>query len=214
MLETRRSLIQRIQRLVYNDFAEHNATITEPLINRWINDAIGIAAKNSYIESIKLDGVSYVNNAFYSTFKGISITQDEVNLYRFTLPQVPIGIGRNEGIATIEFKDEKNNISYPAIPLSINQVGYERGMRNIPNKILCWNENEYVYAKTSLPLNTCTAIVRMISGSNSDDLDSVLNVPSEWLPSIIEYCTKYLMLERRQPQDRVNDGVDTSISQL
>jgi hypothetical protein len=205
MLQTRRQLIQRIQRLIYNDYPEQAITITEPLINLWINDAIGAVVKNNYVESIKLDGVAYINNAFYSTFKDIVITQDEPNLYKFTLPNIPIGIGVNEGIATVEFKDENNNISYPAIPLTMNQVGYQRGMRTIPNKVLYWNENSLIYAKTSIPLNLCKAIVRMISGSNSDSLDSVLNVPSDYMPQIIDYVVKYLMIERNNKQDLSND---------
>lgn len=212
MLETRRSLIQRIQRIIYNSYPEHNATITEPLVNRYINDAIAVAAKNNYVESIKLDGIAYVNNSFYTTFKGLAITQDTPNSYKFALPSVPIGLGQNEGIATLEFKDDKNNISYPAIPLSINQLGYQRGMRMIPNKVLFWYENSECYVITNLPLNTCTATIRMISGSNSDSLDSALNVPSEVIPSIIDYCVKYLMLEHNNKQDRYNDGVDSPVS--
>jgi hypothetical protein len=213
MLETRRSLIQRIQRIIYNSYPEHNATITEPLVNRYINDAIAVAAKNNYVESIKLDGISYVNNSFYTTYKDLTITQDEVNLYKFSLLSVPIGIGVNEGVATVELKDELHNISYPAIPLSINQVGYERGMRVIPNKTLYWYENNTVYLKSTLPLNNYTAKVRMISGSNSDDLDSTLNLPSEAIPEIIAYCVKYLMIERNNKQDLTNDGRDNSPSQ-
>jgi hypothetical protein len=207
-METRRSLIQRIQRLVYGNFAQNDATITENLINNWINDAIGVCAKNNYVESIKMDGIAYNGNSFYTTYKGISITQDEINTYTFAMPQVPISLGRNEGVASVLLKGSDGKISFDAIPMSINQVGYFRSMPTIPNKLLYWYENYNVYLIANIPLNEYTATIRIISGGDSSSLDSVLNVPAEWLPTIVEYCVKYLTLERKMPKDVLNDGMD------
>lgn len=210
---TRRALIERIRRLIYGEQPQDNASITPNLVNQWINDAIGVVVKNNWYESIKLDGVAYINNSFYSTFSDITITSNGINLYSLTLPTLPIGIGKNEGVAAVELYDANGVSSFPLIPLSINQVGYSRSLMPIPNKILYWYENTTMYIKSTLPLNLFTANIRMISGSNSTSLDSELNVPADYVPQIIEYVTKYLMTERATPQDLSNDGRDNSVKQ-
>lgn len=211
---TRIKLIERIRRLVYGEQPQDNASITDNLVNEYINDGIGIVIKNHWIENIKLDGISYINNAFYSTFSDISITNSaDVNIYQFSLPKTPYGIGKNEGIASIELKDNKGYLSYPLIPLSINQVGYERNLPKLPNKILYWNENSTIYVQSTLPLNLYKAKIRMISGSNSTSLDSELNVPDEWIGDIIKYVSTYLIAEKNMPQDITNDGRDNSTKQ-
>jgi hypothetical protein len=213
MLLTRRQVIERIRRLVYGEQPSNDAGITENLVNNYINDAIGVVAKNNYVESIKLDGISYINNAFYTTFKGLAITEDEVNLYKIQLPEYPVGVGENLGISSVVFKDAKGKISYDAIPLTTNQLGYVRGMRTIPNQTLYYNENSCVFVITTIPLFNYTAIVRMVSGGDSTSLDSNLNVPPDYLQQIIEYAAKYLTLERNTPQDLSNDGRDNSPKQ-
>lgn len=211
---TRYKLIERIRSVIYNGTPSDDATITFNLVNEWLNDAIGIVAKANYVESIKLDGISYLNNAFYSSFSDLAITQDNVNLYKFQLPEYPIGIGSNEGIASVVVTNSNGNISYDAVPLTTNQVSYVRGRRTPPNKMLYYNENSYCYLITSVPLFEFTANVRMVSAGDSSDLDSVLNVPSEYVPQIIDYIVKNLLLERNQPVDLANDGTDLSPRQM
>ena len=48
----------------------------------------------------------------------------------------------------------------------------------------------------------------MISGGDSTDLDSTLNVPSDYLPVMNEYIKNQLVFERQMPLDVQNDGVD------
>jgi len=56
-------------------------------------------------------------------------------------------------------------------------------------------------------LSQYTASVTLISGGDSSNLSSTLNVPSDYIPSITSYVMQSLMLERKQPQDQTNDGV-------
>lgn len=200
-------LAERIQRVIYNGLPPDDATITIPVINLWINDGLAAAAKKNYAESIQLDGVAYVNNSFYITYKDLTITQDDVGIWKFSLPQIPLGLGKNEGISTVQFKGE-GKISFTAIPLSENQLGYADTLRKIPNKVFYWNEGENVYMKSPIQLNQYKAIVRMVSGGNSSDLDSVINLPDDYIADVINYVVKFLMTERSQPLDQTNDGVD------
>ena len=205
---TRAQFIEQLRRQIYNGQPTDDATITVGLVNQYINQAIGIAAKTNYKDNIQLEGVGFVNNSFHTTFKGLSITQDEQFLWRFTLPEIPVGIGYSEGLPRVIFKDTDGKRSYPGIPLSENQVGYVRGMRAIPNKVLIYTEGGYCFAMTTLLMNNYTADVTLISGGDSTDLGSTLNVPSDYIPVMIQYIQQQLMLEKKMPQDVQNDGSD------
>lgn len=207
-MATRGLICERIQRQIYNNYASDDATITLNLINSYLNDAIGVAVKANYRESIQADGIGYINNSFYATFKGIAVTKNDDETYKLTLPQIPFGVGKNEGVATLQFK-KGNDVSQTAIPISVNQVGYAFNMRPVQNKIIYWTENQYAYVKSTLPLYLFTATVRMISSGVSTDLDAVINVPDEYLPAMTEYIRNQLFFERKQPLDQTNDGVDS-----
>lgn len=202
-------LIEQLRRQVYGDFPADEATVTDNLINQYISQGCGIAAKKNYTDNIQLEGIGFTNNSFYSTFKGLEITQDEQFLYRFTLPQIPLGIGSVDGISRFRFKDSTGNISYDGVMLSENQLGYARSMRPIPNKILCYPEGGYGYAITTLILSPYTAMVTMISGGDETDLNSTLNIPSDYIPIIIEYVKAQVSFQRQQISDQANDGVDS-----
>lgn len=209
---TRAEFIERTLRQIYGGYVSEDSSITPMLVNSWLNDAIALAAKTNYTDNLKLDGIGYVNNAFYTTFKSISPTLDETNLWRLKLPQIPVGIGTNEGINTIVFKDSNGVVSYPLIPLTASQKTYFRTMRPIPNKTLYYNEGEYVYVVSPLALNNYTASVTMISGGNSSDLNSTLNVPSDYFPAMVAYVQQQLNLMKSTPRDLANDGSDLPIN--
>ena len=127
-----------------------------------MQDAIGIAAKQCYKDAIQLDGIGYVNNSFYTTFKGLTVSKDEDFLWKLTLPQIPMGIGMTEGVNTLIFKDSNNNLSFPVIWLSENQKAYARSMRVIPNKIMAYTEGIFVYAISTILLNAYTANITIM----------------------------------------------------
>lgn len=205
---TRRQYCERLLREVYGGYVPQDSEITVGMVNNILMDAIAVAAKSSYTDALKIDGIGYVNNSFYTTFKGIAVTQDENFLWRLTLPQIPVGIGYNEGVANLRFKSSDGQISYDCVPLSINQQGFTATMRTVPNKILYYTQGTYCYALSPIMLSQYTASVTMISGGDSTNLDSELNVPSDYFPIIQDYVMKQLLLERAQPQDAASDGVD------
>ncbi len=208
---TRYQLIERILRQIYGGQPSDDSNITFNLVNQWLNDAIGGAVKKNYTDSIQMDGVAYINNSFYTTYSGLTISPDgsPVNMiYKFTLPQIPIALGRNEGVASVRFSDTSGRLSYDAIPLSINQVSYINELRPIQNKIVYWSEGTFIYAKSSILLNKYTAAVRMVSGGDSSNLDSILIIPDDYMPFIVEYIKGQLAFEESRPIDTSNDGVD------
>lgn len=208
---TRNIFIERILRQIYNGQPSDDSSITYSLVNQWLNDAIGLAAKKNYTDGIQMDGIAYVNNSFYTTFKDLTVELGNIDnvTYSIDLPQIPVALGKNEGIATLQFVKDKL-ASQTAIPLSINQVAYIDNLRPIQNKILYWTEGKNIYAKSLIPLTSYTANVRMVSGGDSTDLESTLIVPDDYVPMIVEYIKGQLAFERSRPIDTANDGVDNN----
>ena len=206
---TRYALIERILRQIYNGQPSDDSSITYNLVNQWLNDAIGLAVKKNYTDSIQMDGIAYVNNSFYTTYTNLDIAAETVDnvTYSIALPHIPFALGKNEGVATLQFVGDKKT-SQTAIPLSMNQVAYIDNMRPIQNKILYWIEGKHIYAKSSIPLTSYKATLRMISGGDSSDLTSTLIIPDDYMPLIVEYIKGQLAFERSRPIDQANDGVD------
>ena len=208
---TRYALIERILRQIYNGQPSDDSSITYNLVNQWLNDAIGLAVKKNYTDSIQMDGVAYINNSFYTTYTNLDISAEQVDnvTYSVALPQIPFALGKNEGVATLQFVGDKKT-SQTAIPLSMNQVAYIDNMRPIQNKILYWIEGKHIYAKSSIPLTSYKATLRMISGGDSSDLTSTLIIPDDYMPLIVEYIKGQLAFEKSRPIDQSNDGVDNN----
>jgi hypothetical protein len=206
---TRYALIERILRQIYNGQPSDDSNITYNLVNQWLNDAIGLVVKKNYTDNIQMDGVAYVNNSFYTTFTNIDINAESVDTvtYSIDLPIIPYALGRNEGVAMLQFVGDKKT-SQTAIPLSMNQVAYIEQLRPIQNKILYWIEGKNIYVKSSIPLTSYKATLRLISGGDSTDLNSTLIVPDDYMPMVVEYIKGQLAFEKSRPIDQSNDGVD------
>ena len=209
---TRGQLIEQILRQVYGGYVQEDSSITPMLVNQYIDQGIAVAARTNYTDNLKLEGISFVNNSFYTTFKGLVAVRDERNLWKITLPQVPVGIGYSEGISTLQFKDSQGVVSQPCIPLTQNQKTYFQTMPNTPSKTLFYSEGDKVYVISNQILSNYTASVTMVSGGVSSSLSSVLNVPSDYMPVIIQYVQQQLLLMKSTPKDLANDGQDISLN--
>jgi len=207
---TRGAFIERIIIQYYGGLPEDDSDLTHDILNSYLPDALGAAAKQCYAESIKVDGVAYVNNSFYSTFSGLQVLPDDTDnmCYKIELPEIPVGIGRNEGVSELRFKAENEFVSRSAIPVDIAQWGYMDNMRQIPNKIFYLPEGKYIRIKTTLILTEYNGIVKMISGGDGNDLDSELNVPPDYLPIMSKYILEQLSIQKRNKPDVASDGVD------
>jgi hypothetical protein len=213
-MASRGAFIESILMQVYGQKPTDDSEITYNLVNLYLSEGIGVAAQAAYKGAIQLDGVGYVNGGFYSTFSGITISQDSSDnlCWKFELPEIPPGIGANMGLAEVRFNAD-GFTSFPGIPLSVNEWGFFDSMRPIVNKILYLQEGKFVRAKTPLILSEYTATIKQISGGDSTDLNSQLNVPPDFLPIVRDYIVQKLLGQRTVNQDSVNDGVDQNAKQ-
>lgn len=208
-MPTRYQFIERSLRQIYGEQPSDDSNVTVNLVNSWLSDATAAAAKKNYTDNLQLDQIAYANNSFYTTFKGLVVVDTgELFLYQLTLPEIPVGLGRNEAVSTLQFIDASGFVSDPAIPLSASQVQYYRGQRPIPNKILYYPEGIFLYAISTLQLFNYTGKVKMVSAGDSTNLNSILNVPSDYFPAMVEYIKMQLSFERAQVKELSNDGAD------
>lgn len=203
----RRVFIEMIRRQIYGGQPNDDAEITPNLVSKWLDFGIAAAAEKNQKDNLMLDGIAYVNNSFYTTFKSLAITNDSFGVWKVELPQIPLGLGSSNGLPTLLIKDSTSpQLSYNPVWLSQDQRSYQRGMRQIPNKILAYSEGKYVYLESLIDLSQYTAQATMVSGGTTS-LDSEINVPDNYLPLIVEYIKNQLNFERMQPKD-IPDGSD------
>lgn len=206
---TRNQFIEMALRQIYGGQPSDDADISFNLVNVWLNQGTAIAAKANYKDNNALDGIGYVNNGFYTTYKGLVPSLDSSNIWKIELPEIPVGVGYNEGISKLKFMGtDERRVSLPCVPLTENQTTIYERVRTIPNRVLFYQEGKFIYAVSTILLNQYTAQVTMISGGDSNNLDSELNVPYDYFPVIVEYIKQQLQFERMQPQDVTNDGSD------
>lgn len=208
MAYTRRIYIEMIRRQVYGGQPSEDAEITVALVNKWLNAGVAFAAKQNYTDNAKLEGIACVNNSFYITFKNLTVTKDENGIWKVTLPEFPVGVGMMEGVSALRFKSDIGEISQNIVFMTAAQRSFSQNMRVIPNKLLAWVEGDSVYVLSTIVLSQYTAMCTMISGGDSDDLDSTLNVPTDYIPLISKFLQEQFILSRNMPVDATPDGLD------
>jgi hypothetical protein len=205
---TRRTLIEQIRRLYYGGVPGDDANLTENEVNQYISQAIAYIAKVNYTDSIKLDGVETVSDAFYATFKNLALTFDSDTGYWYaTLPHPPLGLSRGYGISSVTFPVSTGLAKAP-VPISPRELDLIDNMKKPPSKIFYWSEGARLYFKSPYyNLNTKTPIVRMVSAENTD-LTAEVNVPGEHISDMINWILSQLKVRKGMPEDTTNDGLD------
>jgi len=205
---TRKVLIEQIRRLYYGGIPSDDSNLTEKEVNHYINQAIAYIAKANYTDSIKIDGIETVSDAFYTTFKNLLVAKDnDTGYYYATLPEPPIGLARGYGIASVTFPINTGLAKAPTA-VSPREVDYIEQIKLPPSKIFYWAEGNKLWMKSYTNLIGKYAIVRMISSENSD-MTAELNVPAEYISDMINWIMNQLRVRKQMPEDTTNDGIDT-----
>lgn len=204
---TRNELIAQIRRMYYGEVPTEEANLRPKEVNQFINEAIAYIAKINYQDNIKVEGIETVSDAFYATFKGLSILKDnDTGYYYTTLPHPPLGLSRGYGISTVTFPVNTGLAKAPT-PVSPREVDYLDKVKLPPSKIFYWAEGDKLWFKSYINLIGKSAIVRMVSHENSD-LNAELNVPGEYIADIIAWVMTQLNARRQMMGDAIRDGLD------
>lgn len=205
---TRRQYAQLIIQQIYNGPPPADATVTINQVNLYLNGGIAAAIKANYVEGIKIDGVKYVNDSFYLTFSGLSIVKDDTQnfIYTIALPAIPVALGANEAISHIELS-KQGQTSAPVILLNNQDWGRRNGMRKIGGRIIGRYINKTVELESNALLFNHKANVTMVSGGPTD-LSTEINIPDDFMGTIIAFVREQLLIEKSRPIVAANDGKD------
>lgn len=206
---TRNELIAQIRRMYYGGLPSEEASLRPLEVNQYINEAIAYIAKINYTDSIKLDGVETVSDAFYTTFKNLAITKDtDTGYYSTTLPHPPLGLSRGYGISSVTFPVSSGSLAKAPTPISPREIEYIEQIKTPPSKVFYWAEGDKLWFKSYTNLVGKFAIVRMISQENTD-LNAELNVPGEYIPDMINWIMSQLNIRKQMSEDSIRTGTET-----
>lgn len=205
---TRRVLIEQIRRLYYGGVPSDDANLTEKEVNVYINQAIAYMAKVNYTDSIKIEGIETVSDAFYATFKNLTLTKDNDTGYWYTtLPHPPVGLSRGYGISSVTFAVSTGLAKAP-VAISPREIDIMDNIKKPPSKIFYWAEGGKLFFKSPYyNLNGKSPIVRMVS-TESTDLDSELTIPTEYISEMVNWIMTQLRMRKAVVEDNTNDGLD------
>jgi len=209
MISTRGNICELIQRALNGGFASDDTEITIPLINLYLNSAIGFAVKSNYKETIQLEGTEGVSDGFYAIYTGISITKDALTgLYSATLPQQPAGVGAGWDVSYFMIITGSGKKLF-AYPISAREIPYLYDNGSDCNEIYYWTNKNIATLHSCNDITKYKAQVRMIC-TQSDDMSSTITLPDGYLPVVIEYMAKTLGIQIQVPIDVSSDGVPTT----
>ncbi len=204
---TRGELIEKISRQIHGGFAPTDSQITDALINSYISDAIAAVTVKNYRESIEVDNIESIGDAFYSSFKGIPIAKDNDTGYFYsTLPSQPVSLPRGLGIANVTFSGLTGSTA-SAVGIKPHEIDFLDIMPANPNKVLFWCEGTKIWMKSPFDLLGKTLRVRMVAPYETDST-AILTLPPEYVMDVINIVTANLLKEIQIPKDVSNDGIN------
>lgn len=206
---TRGIVCEMLQRVLLNSFASDDTDLTISLINQYLNSGIALAIKSSYKDELQLNGIEGVADGFYATFHGLIITAD-TNLpgnYIITLPQPTVGVGVGFDI-TAFIMVRGSGSKMIGYPIAQKEVGYLYTNPKPCDGVFFWTVNDKMNINSCKDLTKYKGIVTMLV-SQSNDMDSTINIPDGYMPVIVDYMIKTFAPMLNISVDISSDGVDT-----
>lgn len=202
------NMIDRVIRAYYQDYASEESTLTNNIVQLYINDAVAMALSNAMQKNYVVTGIQSVPEGFMSTFIINSFTKDEnTGFYSADLPHPPIGVPENSSVAGVFFGGVKGQ-SRPVLEVKPNEVDYFRFMPTPPQAAFYWMESGtiYLWLRTNLP-STTLLYVRMATHVPTD-LNAPMNIPPDAVDFVFNYVMQQLMKGKANTGDSVLDGKD------
>lgn len=208
-MTTRRQLCELVIRNLAGGDPSDDFPVKPEEVNLWMEHAIAAAAKVNYTEGVNLDGIEFVADAFYTSFRNLELLYDELtDSYYTELPSMPYGLPRGYDISSLQIQGNKQ-LSKTGVRVNPQQLSYYKELPMPPNMFYFWTEKKRLWCYSFTPLQDSFVYVRMASAADtSGDLDSELALPSDFLPYVTDYLEKKLRPMIALPADITNDGIN------
>jgi hypothetical protein len=208
---TRKEICELVQMRIAGGIPTDDFPVSLNEINLWLDHAIAASAMKNYTDGVQIDGLEFVGDAYYTTFKDLTLTQDTTSLYyKTTLPAPPISVPRGYDISSALWQKPQGGYT---VMLRVNpqQLDYYQALPKPKNAIEWWVEGKTMYVRTDSQqlLNNGKVSVRMVGSAGSRGLSDEALVSADSVPYVVDYLYKQFMPGEQMPKDNVNDGNNT-----
>lgn len=204
---TQAQIIELILKDYSNGLPMDDLNISKNEVKLWLNTALAAVIEQKYKGDAELESITYMNDAFYATFKSIAIGYDGIlDLYTVPLPQVPLGLPKGISIVGVYFRHPVDvlPLSDTVLQITPQEFNIMVGLPAPSNKDYGWPEGNVFYVKAYRALSGYTAIVRMaVSAPQSESTE----IPDGIAMAAADIVIKRLR-SRNAPQEISNDGSD------
>jgi hypothetical protein len=210
---TRKEICALIQIRLAGGMPSDDFAVTLNEINLWLDHAIAASAMKNYADGVQIDGIEFVGDAYYTTFKDLVLSQDSISLYyKTTIPAPPVSVPRGYDISSAYIQKGVGigGFNKPMIRVTPQALDFYNDLPKPKNSVEYWTEGMtmYVTTTTSTLLNGAKVAVRMIGSAGSRLLTDEALVPNDAIPFIVDYVFKYFMPTDSAPKDTMNDGTN------
>ena len=205
---TRANVIDMIRSMIYGGMPPDSAEITKPLVNSYLNAALGLVIKKNYQERYAVDQVGSVADGFYMTLSPYTLSLDSATgYYTFQLPTLPISISDNVSTSDV-FVVLKTGIKKECSRITRREL---QVMFELPldlSEIYYWVEGNNTYLWSQNNISGLSVYVR-VPYSESTDINSLFNCPSDMIGDVIQFVLTFLGVEAKSPSMNNNENVET-----
>jgi hypothetical protein len=208
---TRKELCELIQMRLAGGMPSDDFPITLDEINLWLDHGIAASAMKNYTDGVQIDGLEFIGDAYYTTFKNLSLTKDTDSLYyTTTLPAAPIGVPRGYDITSAYIMKPEGGYSKAMLRVNPQQLDYYNELPKPKDAIEFWVEGKVMFVRTDTAflLNNNKVAVRMAGSAGSRSLTAEALVPADAVPFVVDYVFKYFLQTDQMPKDLMNDGTN------
>jgi hypothetical protein len=207
-MQTRRQVCELIQRRLAGGDVSDDFHVKLAEINLWLNHGIAAAAMKNYTDGVQVDGIEYVSDSFYVSFRDVTITHDTGTGYYYAdLPAMPYGLPKGYDITRLAIQGN-GELSKGLIRVDATKNAAYQHLPKPKNKLFYWMEGKRVWIDSFTALQTNKLFGRMAASDTSTysgGLDDPFNAPPDYVPFIMDYV--YAKFIQPVPQDTSNDGI-------
>jgi hypothetical protein len=146
---TKRTLIERIQLHVANNFPNDDSSLTDKQVLLYVDQALAFAIVGQIWNNAKLEGSIATPEAYISTYVIDSLTKDHnTNDWYGTLPQPPVSLPLGLSVTDAFFAGETTGKSDMIYFIKNKRVSF-RAFMPMPTGVRAWVEGDRILLRAS-----------------------------------------------------------------
>ena len=167
-----------------------------------INQVAYTLAKNSFYENSKLEGLSFANECFHVKIS-VNVTDEDGEKY-LLLPFLPISLPKNRGLISIA----SDGVLYYSI-VQRHEFIY-KDSHDYPNQVMYYLTGNKIKLLPTVGTTLPSSVKVVLVSPYVETMESDSPYPKDIEAEIVKQVVNILSVEKKSPQDIINDGNDLS----